>query len=248
MSDLHAHAADTTDTSRAAESAEPADAQFWYAIPHGYLQLDLTPPVEQVQELVDQVSGLPDAMRAQAEPVLQFYAGLVTSLNAQNAQACLLGMHLDEDGNPATSVITFSTVPSHGLTAKVVIAGMAGADRDASGDTARPLQLRAGLAFFTETERRTIAPGRPPEGSDVPPMGAVWQGTVAVTGPGGANIVVIQLVTSAVAMAEDYRNILLGVAETLSFTDPARATGRAGTQETEPKPDSVGAAVRNVFG
>jgi hypothetical protein len=71
---------------------------------------------------------------------------------------------------------------------------------------------------------------------------------VAVTGSGGSEIVVIQLVTSAVEMAEDFREILLGVAHTLSFTDPSLSGDEVGAKGTEPEPDSVVAAVRSVFG
>ncbi|MEU3991184.1 hypothetical protein OG301_34550 [Streptomyces platensis] len=228
-----------------AGAAEKPIPEIWYGIPHGYVQVDLDPPVEQIEELVQQVLALPDGLRAQAEPVVQFYAGFVTALNKQNARACLLGMHLDEYDEPATSVITFSTVPAHGTSAKAIIAGTAADTVDGS---AHPLELPAGLAYFSEEERRTPAPGRPAEGSDGPLMGDIWQGTVAVTGSGGSEIVVIQLVTSAVEMAEDFRNILLGVAHTLSFSDPSLSGDEAGTGAREPEPDSVVAAVRSVFG
>ncbi|MGX1760525.1 hypothetical protein ACWIG5_27020 [Streptomyces lydicus] len=230
-----------------AGAVEKPVPEIWYGIPHGYVEVDLDPPVEQIEEMVQQVLALPDGLRMQVEPVVQFYAGFVTAINEQDARACLLGMHLDEYDEPATSVITFSTVPAHGISAKAIIAGTVGSAADEVDGGARPLELPAGLAYFSEEKRHVPAPGRPAEG-DGPLMGDIWQGTVAVTGSGASEIVLIQLVTSAVEMAEDFRNILLGVAHTLSFTDPALSGNEADAGAREPEPDSVVAAVRNVFG
>ncbi|MDQ8704239.1 hypothetical protein RCO28_17340 [Streptomyces sp. LHD-70] len=53
------------------------------------------------------------------------------------------------------------------------------------------------------------------------------------------------MVTPALHLADVYRDILLGVAHTLTFTDPAKPAVPA---ESEPSIRSAAAAIRNDFG
>ncbi|MGP3999381.1 hypothetical protein [Streptomyces sp. 8N706] len=203
------------------EKANESEPAFWYGIPYGYMTLDLDPPLERIEALVEEVLRFPEGLRDLGEQVLRFYTGVITSLNAQNVQGCAVGLHPDEEGGVSLSTLTVSTVPASGVSAKLVLAAMVGTAADNLDEAMRPLELPCGTGFVAEKKRRTVAPGRPPEGSDTPPEGTIWQGTVAVTGSGTRDIVVIQLVTSAVDLADDYRNVLLGVAHTLTFTDPS---------------------------
>lgn len=75
------------------------------------------------------------------------------------------------------------------------------------------------FADLWETERTTIGP--PPDGQDGPAEGTVWQGTVAIPVPRTSSIITVQLVTASVELADDYRGVLLGVARTVTFEDPA---------------------------
>jgi hypothetical protein len=54
------------------------------------------------------------------------------------------------------------------------------------------------------------------------------------------------MVTPDLDSADDYRNILLGIARTLTFTDPARAM--AADEDREPEAPTGAAAMRNDFG
>ncbi|MET9516907.1 hypothetical protein [Streptomyces sp. NPDC002994] len=230
-----------------AEGASKPKPAFWYGLPHGYLQLDLDPPFEQVVALIKQVLSLPDELRDRAEEVVRFYTGVVGLLNAQQVQGCAIGLHPDEAGGVVSSVLTVSTVPASGVNAKLVLASMASTAADNPDEGMRPLELPCGMGFIAEKKRRTVEPGRPPEGSDEPREGTVWQGTVAVTGSGMPDIVVVQLVTAAVDLADDYRNVLLGVAHTLTFTDPSPRDvpdGGAGTGGGSAATN----AIRNDFG
>jgi hypothetical protein len=194
---------------------------FWYGLPHGYLRLDLEPPFERVVELVKQVLGLPDELRSRAESVMQFYTGVVGQLNAQNVLECAIGLHPQEGDGFTSSVLTISMFPTSGANAKLVLASLAGTAADRRDEGMRPLDLPCGAGFLAEKRRRVPAPGIPSDGSETSPEGIVWQGTVAVTGSGTHDIIVLQLVTSAVDLADSYRDVLLGVAHTLSFTDPS---------------------------
>ncbi len=230
---------DTTGTS------EPKP-DYWYLIPHGYIPLDLDPPVEQIEALVAQVLTLPEDQRDQAERVLRFYAGIVASMNAEGVLACLFGMHPDEEGGSAFSVLTFSTVTTPG-SAKLAVAGLAGGTEGAADSGVLPLELPSGLGYLSEEKRKMAAPGRRAgaDGGD-PPMEAVWQGTVGIAGP-GSEVIMIQMVTPAVELADAYRNILLGVARTFSFTDPNEPDGNSGPDEM-PEPGSAAGAMRSDFG
>ncbi|MFE9399044.1 hypothetical protein [Streptomyces flavidovirens] len=230
-----------------AEAASKPQPVFWYGLPHGYLQLDLDPPFEQVVALINQVLSLPDELRDRAEEVVRFYTGVVGLLNAQQVQGCAIGLHPDEAGGVVSSVLTVSTVPASGVNAKLVLASMAGTAADNPDEGMRPLELPCGTGFIAEKMRRTVAPGRPPEGTDAPLEGVVWQGTVAVTGSGMPDIVVVQLVTAAVELADDYRNVLLGVAHTLSFKDPSPREAPGGDGSTGGGSAATN-AIRNDFG
>ncbi|MGR8007908.1 hypothetical protein [Streptomyces hypolithicus] len=234
-------------TNLSTETASDPKPLFWYGLPHGYLQLDLDPPYEQVVELINQVLSLPEELRERAEEVARFYAGAVSLLNAQNVQGCAIGMHPDEIGGFTLSVLTVSTVPASGVNAKLVLASMAGTAADKPDEGMRPLELPCGTGFIAEKKRRTVAPGEPPEGSETPPEGTVWQGTVAVTGAGMPDIVVVQLVTAAVGLADDYRNVLLGVANTLTFTDPSPREETGDQGNTGPGSPATN-SMRNDFG
>ncbi|MEU6578345.1 hypothetical protein [Streptomyces sp. NPDC046805] len=219
---------------------------LWYGLPYGYLQLDLDPPVERVVELIKEVLSLPDELRDRAEQVVRFYAGVVGLLNAQSVLGCAMGLHPDEAGGFTSSVLTVSAFPVSGVNAKLMLASLAGTAGDMPDEGLRPLELPCGTGFLAEAKRRVPAPGAPPEGSDAPPEGTVWQGTVAVTGPGTRDIVLLQMVTPAVDLADSYRDILLGVAHTLSFTDPALLdSGDSGSVMPE---SATADAIWNDFG
>lgn len=219
---------------------------LWYGLPHGYLQLDLDPPVERVVELIKQVLSLPDELRDRAERVVRFYAGVVGLLNAQNVLGCALGLHPDDAGGVTSSVLTVSSFPTSGTNAKLVLASLAGTAADRPDEGLRPLKLPCGVGFLAEKRRRAPATGTSSEGGDASSEVTVWQGTVAAMGPGTGDIVLLQLVTAAVDLADSYRDVLLGVAHTLTFTDPASADSVDDGSETPAAAESD--AIRNDFG
>ncbi|MFC4493894.1 hypothetical protein ACFPA8_07065 [Streptomyces ovatisporus] len=231
----------TTETS----SPKPA---FWYGIPHGYHSVDLTPSIAQLGSLIEQVRELPRVMRGQAEGVLRFYSSFAISMKRQHVQVCLVGMHPDGNGGFPLSVLTVSTIPAQGTNAEMVVANMAGigaAERPEDGIV--PLRLPCGTGFLAERQLRTTAPGGSPEGDGRPLTGVVWQGTVAVAEPDRSSVILLQLVTPATDQADDYRDILVGVAHTVTFTDPyAEGSGRVcdgGGPEGH-----AAEAIRNDFG
>ncbi|WP_030899679.1 MULTISPECIES: hypothetical protein [unclassified Streptomyces] len=216
--------------------------QFWYGLPHGYLELDLNPTEEGVAELARQISGLPEEARDRADQTFRLYATTVMLLRKQPVAVCALGMHPDGNGGASLSVLTMSAFPSGGANPTRVLAGMVGGN---ASEGLRPIELPVGIGFLTEQVRKTPAPGVPPEGQEGPLEGSVWQGTVAVPEPRTASFIVVQLVTSSLELADDYRSVLLGTARTLTFTDP---TAEADQGPGPVVPGSAAHAVQSDFG
>jgi hypothetical protein len=199
--------------------AEPKP-EFWYGLPYGYLQLDLRPSPEGIQEVARQIDALPEDVRDRADQVFRLYAGVLTMLRSQEVMGCALGMHPDEHGGANLSVLTASTVRTSGAHPEAVLLQMLG-DGTGPADGIVPVELPVGTGYVLETERTTPAPTAPPEGQDEPAQGTVWQGTVAIPVLRTSSIITVQLVTPAVELADDYRGVLLGVARTVTFDDPA---------------------------
>ncbi len=218
---------------------------FWYGMPVGYLSLDLHPPAEQLMETINLLRGLPEQERDEADRALRLYAGIVNLLNANRVQECALGMHPNDSGGFTTSVFTVSTLPTSG-SAKLVVASLAGSAADSPDEGTRPLELPCGLGYLSEKRSPAPRSTRRPELNDTLPS-HIWEGTVAVAAPSAPELIVLQMVTPDLDSADDYRNILLGIARTLTFTDPERATADEKAQEPE-APTGAAAAMRNDFG
>lgn len=220
--------------------------KFWYGLPNGYLELDFNPSDEGVAELARQLSGLPEEARERADQTFRLYAMTVMLLQKQPVAVCALGMHPDANGEPSLSVLTISAFPSEGANPTRVLAGMVtGSAGGGPSNGMQPIELPVGVGFLTEQVRKTVAPGVPPEGQKQPLEGSVWQGTVAVPEPKTSSIITVQLVTSSLELADDYRSVLLGTARTLSFTDP---TTEANQGPGPVVPGSAAEVMKSDFG
>ncbi|TXS42001.1 hypothetical protein EAO75_34125 [Streptomyces sp. uw30] len=229
-------------------TASPATRKpsFWYGLPVGYVSLDLNPSAEQLMKVINVLRGLPEQERDEADRALRLYAGIVSQLNANRVQECALGVHPNDAGGFTTSVFTVSTLPTSG-SAKLVVAGLAGSAADGRDEGMRPLELPCGLGFLSEKRPTAPRSSRRPELNDTLPS-HIWQGIVAVAAPSTPELIVLQMVTPDLDAADDYRNILLGIARTLTFTDPERAMA---DDKASQEPDALtgaAATMRNDFG
>jgi hypothetical protein len=220
---------------------------FWYGVPHGYHPLNIDPSLARLEAMLEQVRGLPAKIRNDAERVMRFYASFVSALKRQNVHACLMGMHPGEEGNFPLSVLTVSTTPTGGADAKLAVASLAAKGlAEATPNGIVPLELPCGTGFLVEQKVRAVAPGRASAVSDGPVEDDVWRGTVGMPEADRSSAILLQMVTPAVERAADYRDILIGVAHTVTFTDP---------HPDKLSKDPVGAsqryadeAIRNDFG
>ncbi len=223
------------------------DPAFWYDIPVGYLQMDVYPTAAHMDDLARQIRALPEPARDRADQVFRLYAIVMWEMQKKRVQGCAIGMHPDDQGDITTSVLTVFSVDTQGVNPKAALTKlMTSGVGDTPDSGLVPVELPCGLGFLTDTVRRTIAPGQPPDGGDQPAEEPVWQGMVAIPDVRSSAIIVIQLVSASVGLAEDYRNVLHGVASTVSFTNPALADGEG--EGVEPAPGSAAETVRNDFG
>ncbi|MFC4494155.1 hypothetical protein ACFPA8_08410 [Streptomyces ovatisporus] len=226
------------------DSAVRPATQFWYDLPHGYLQLEVRPDREHLDEMARQILALPEDVRDRADQVFRLYALTMWEMQKHRVQGCAIGMHPDGRGDVATSVLTVSSVGVQGVNPKAVLATLMASGAGETADNGIvPLELPSGPGFLTESVRRSVVPGSSHADADEPEEAPVWQGMVAIPDTRASAIIALQLVTPSLESVDDFRNVLRGVASTVTFDDPAAAGGAA-----EPEPGSAAYAVKNDFG
>jgi hypothetical protein len=228
-----------------ADGRHDAIPAFWYDIPYGYLKLDMHPTNERMEGLARQILELPEELRDRADQVFRLYAIVMWEMQKRRVQGCALGLHPNGQGGASTSVLTVSSVGMPGVNPKAVLAGLiASGAGDTRDEGVVPVQLPCGPAFVTASVMGAVAPGRGLQDTDTPSEEPVWQGTVAIPDARSSSVIAVQLVTSSIELADDYRKVLLGVAGTVTFTDPE--SSEAARQS--PDPGSGAEAMRNDFG
>ncbi|GGZ39246.1 hypothetical protein [Streptomyces poonensis] len=221
--------------------------EFWYGLPHGYLKVDLQPSAERLQEMARQISELSEALRDRADQVFRLYAIVVTMLQKYQVQGCALGMHPNDNGSSSLSVLTVSTLAIAEGNPKAALTQLLAGAGTGPDNGIVPVRLPIGTGFLFTSERHTVAPTAPPEGQEGPSEGTVWQGTVVIPDTRSSSVITVQLVTPSVDLADDYRAILLGVARTVTFEDPAAPAERHGGTGPFAAPGS-GPKERSPFG
>jgi hypothetical protein len=229
------------------DSAVKPRPAFWYDIPQGYQKLDIYPSAEHMEELARQILALPDDVRDRADQVFRLYALVMWEMQKHRVQGCALGLHPDDRGGAAMSVLTVSSVEMQGVNPKAVLAVLMGSGAGETADSGIvPVELPSGPGFLTDSVHKATVPGAPATEDGTPEESPVWRGMVALPDTRSSAVIAVQLVTPVVDLADDYRNVLLGVARTVTFTDPALADGAG--DHVEPEPGSAAHAVRNDFG
>lgn len=230
------------------EAALKPRPQFWYQIPYGYAQLEVYPTAERMAELAREVLALPEDVRERADQVFRLYALVMYEMQKHRVQGCALGLHPDDrEGGAAMSVLTVSSIDSPGVNPKAVLATLLGSGAGESRKTGIvPVELPCGPGFVTQfVERPAPAGASPAEGEDGVDESPVWRGLLAIPDTRASAIIAVQLVTPSVHLADDYREVLVNIGRTVSFTDPGLAA-RMGDEPAEP--GSGAEAVRSDFG
>ncbi|MGW5650989.1 hypothetical protein [Streptomyces humi] len=186
------------------ESARRADTDVWFALPPGFVPL----PLEELTAARDpertagRLTGL--------GPVLR----LAHLFLAAGAVRCCLGLHADDqaDGGPLLSLFTLAWRPT-GWAPRSVLAARA-ASGSATAEYLETLELPCGPAALVQT--RLEAPSE----LDLHTPGGLLQITAHIPCPDGRRMAILSLATTAVERARLYRDLLRGIAGTVSFEDP----------------------------
>lgn len=218
---------------------------LWYGLPHGFQNLDLDPSQERLLEVRQELASLSCEKAMHARQVLDFYRGVVELLRRQDVVSSAIGIHPDESGGVALSVFSVSSTALGGLDPKAVLTRMLDSRKGASAESGvKPLLLPCGLAFFKEDIPTRRVPGYGADDSGPQRQGRVWEGTVMVPNTLEASVVTLQLSSAAVNEAQNYRQILIGIAHTLTFTDPAVAE----KWDSEPSYSTISKEMKDTFG
>jgi hypothetical protein len=231
------------------DAATRPQPQFWYETPFGYAQLDVYPSDDRLAELAREILALPDDVRERADQMFRLYALTMYELQKHRVQGCALGLHPDEQEGASMSVLTVSSVDTPGVGPKAVLATLLGSGAGETQETGIvPVELPCGPGFLTQSVEPPAPPGASVtdgKGEEGLPEAPVWRGMLAIPDTRASAIIVLQLVSPSVHLADDYRNVLVGIGRTVSFTDPALASR---TGDEPPEPGSARAAVRSDFG
>ncbi|NBE54914.1 hypothetical protein [Streptomyces boluensis] len=211
------------------DSARDTSSKIWYALPAGFLDvpLDALDPEPGTAQEEDLERALDLILDAAPEAERDRYAGALRDVRYMTAQmrnegviGCSLGMHYADDGSSAMSVVTVAL-------------------RDIDWAPARITAVRA--ASLRETpenvELLTLPGGRPasisdtlvtmPDLADGLPSQELYQCNVYIPAPSGAQLGVVTLSSTAVGSRKHYRDMMVGIAHTVSFQDPLPEIERA---------------------
>ncbi|MGA5566844.1 hypothetical protein ACPCUV_37535 [Streptomyces platensis] len=225
------------------QSALSAEADVWYALPPGYMDVPFASILENPgseAELTDGLLPLMAAMSPQGRSrfleALQEAETLAARLIREGVIACALGMHEDDDGSLLHSVLTIARVETSWTPAELAVRHAATARGSAT--PLRVERLAHGPAAFAESEIEL-----PESSAQDTPSGTVYQAVAYLAAPDRSSMAVVSISTTATQGAEGYRSIVRSVAETISFDNPLPGEVKAGI----PEPSNV-AEARSAFG
>jgi hypothetical protein len=186
------------------DSARSKGADVWFALPRGFVPLPL-------HELAAaRHAAQTDGSLVGLGPVLR----LAQLLLDAGAVHCCLGLHVDDegDGRPLLSLFTLARRDT-GWAPRSVLAGRAAVGAEGA-EHIEMLDLPCGPASLVQTRLK-----EPPELGLGAPSGLL-QVTAYVPGLDGRRVAILSLATTAVDHAHHYRDLLRGIAVTVSFEDP----------------------------
>lgn len=203
------------------DSARDPSSKIWYALPGGFFDvpvdaLDPEPGSEREAHL-DQALALvldlaPGDRRDRYAGALRDVRFMAGQMRSEGIIGCSLGMHHADDGSSAPSVLTVAL-------------------RDIEWGPAKVTAVRAvSLRESAENVALLTLPGsRPAAISDTlitmpalegVPGHEVYQCNLYIPAPSGTQLGVLTLSTTAVASRKHYRELMEGIAHTVSFHDP----------------------------
>lgn len=226
------------------DSARDPSSKIWYALPAGYLNvpidaLDPEPGSAQetyLQKAMELVLGLaPEDQRDRYTGALRDVRFMAARMRSEGVIACSLGMHIADNGTSAMSVFTVALKDIDWAPAKIT--------------AVRAVSLRESAQ---NVELLTLPGGRPASISDTlittPDLEGVpgqdlYQCTLYIPAPSGTQLGVLTLSSTAVGSRKHYRDMMAGIAHTVSFHDPMPEIERAARGDG---PDGAGGIADDI--
>jgi hypothetical protein len=210
------------------DSALDPTSQIWYALPGGFVDIPLAAlapePGTEGEQRLEQAMALvleatPGAVRDRYLGALRDVHAMARYMQREGVIGCSMGMHLADDGSGALSVFTVALRDIEWAPPKLT-ALRAVAERQSAQNIAALVLAGGHPASVADTVvPRFSAPGLPPQD--------LYQCNVYVPDPAGARLAILTLSTTAVGVRSHYRQMMEGIAYTVSFVDPMPEIERA---------------------
>lgn len=210
------------------DSARDPSSRIWYALPGGFMDVPLAAldpdPGSDAERHLEQTMGLvldaaPAEVRERYLVALRDVHAMARYMQSEGVLGCSIGMHLADDGTSALSVFTVALKEIEWSPPKVT-AVRAVALRESSENVGMLTLAGGHPASVADTfVPKFAAPGVPPQD--------LYQCNVYVPDPSGSQLAVLTLSTTAVSVRPHYRQMMEGVAYTVSFVDPMPEIERA---------------------
>ncbi|WOX21041.1 hypothetical protein [Streptomyces solicathayae] len=188
-------------------------APCWFRLPPGFFPVDL----DALDDWEERLSAATALLHADPPPAALRH--LLESLPERGVAHAAFGLHSGDDGEWRVCLLTLSDVetraPGPAAAAARCVLALAGADAGLVQERT-PVRLTCGTPAALVTSLLPVpeAAGRPAVAS------GAFQARLAVARPSGSGVVLVELTTPATELAAPYTDILLGVGQTLAFTDP----------------------------
>lgn len=214
------------------DSARDPSSKLWYALPGGYFDiplalLDADPGsaegayVEHIMGLV--VDAAPEAERDRYLGAMRDMRFMVRQMRTEGVFGCSLGMHHADDGSSAVSVFTVALQDIEWAPPKVIALRAVSLRECPENVGVLSLPGRHPAAVSDTVARVPAAEGLPSQD--------LYQCNLYVPAPSGTQLAVLTLSSPAVGSRREYRDMMEGIAHTVSFQDPMPEIERAARGE-----------------
>jgi hypothetical protein len=231
------------------DTARDPSSKIWYALPAGFFgipiaALDPAPGSEQETHLEQALALIldlaPEDQRDRYIGALRDVRYMAGQMRRDGVLACALGMHYADDGSSASSVFTVALKDIEWAPAKVT--------------AVRAVSLRESAE---NVGLLTLPGGRPASICDtlitMPaleglPSQELYQCNLYIPAPSGTQLGVLTLSSTAVDCRTYYRDMLEGIAHTVSFHDPLPEIERAARGDAADGAGSIANDIASDFG
>ncbi|MEW2402685.1 hypothetical protein [Streptomyces sp. NPDC046862] len=231
------------------DTARDPSSKIWYALPAGFFgipidALDPEPGTEQETRLEQALALVldlaPEDQRDRYTGALRDVRFMAAQMRSEGVIACSLGMHYADDGSSASSVFTVALRDIDWAPAKIT--AVRAASLRESGENVGLLTLPGGRPASICDTMITM-----PALAGIPSQD-LYQCNLYVPAPSGTQLGVLTLSSTAVGSRKHYRDMMEGIAHTVSFYDPMPEIERAVRGDTADGTSSIADDIASDFG